>query len=431
MFWNIRHLGDARNKKSEVIIEVSRFIQNESPDILCIQELVVDEIDRAVKIINAINAELSNNSHIQYNYIFCPHNGFEIYVYLYKGSNNLKALVLDKNAPDYVTYEDIEFYDNISSQKFKLTSGSTQRNYDDNFPLFHYKKRGESARAPGLGLFECTKSDNTKHYIAIFNWHNEAKSGLPIFFIRGLASDQLFYDEELDITTTNNNTVTFNNIIIGGDFNHNLVKTPFTEDLNFKKELNERTHLNKFNVDNDGTYNDSASLRDHRLDNILTLLSTLSSSNALVTDLPAHYMTYKNLAKTALDNSDLITQLISSKSKKKAIINQFTKKDKISKQSKSKYSEIINGNGIDKFGINIYAILEDYISDEVEKINTIPTKQKQILKKKSKEFMSKTLTHSARWKNRSANINGLLWNDVLAFTQEWLSDHLPVSIELN
>jgi hypothetical protein len=427
MFWNIRHLGDTRTKKTEVITEVARFIRMYSPDILCIQELVVDTPNRAIAIIDSINKELKKNSHVEYNYILCPHNGFEIYVYLYKGSTQLNAVVLDNNAPDFVDEN------TISKQKFSLVTKSTKLDWTNNFPLFDFKDRGSSARAPGIGFFIYQDVNNIKHNLSIFNWHNEAQTGLPKTYIKRLSRVKSLQQGVFKIKIGNQEE-TFKNIIIGGDFNHNLDNNPFTINHQYVREINDtvkeknRTHLFKFDSDNDINFDTTLKLRDHRLDNILTKLTTLKASNAKVIDIPDYYKTNLLETKDTLDDSDLCKKIIARVKRKKALINQFGVKSKISKKNKTIYYNIIIK--LEKT-ISFENITDNDIHKEIDKEMGIITKQKLILKTKTTSFINKESVRNKRWIDLSNNINAMLYNDALALTQEWISDHLPISIEFN
>lgn len=421
--WNIQTFGVTRQQDADTMRQVCRVLNDAQADIACIQELVVSNWNDADSIVTSINNGLLNLGALQYNYILCPWNRFETYLYLYRAGVNLQAVTLGAAGPASV--------DNagVSTATWTAYQGNTGTGFgptglDHYFPLFLYDKIGNAARPPGFGLFRYTDGFAVSRYICLLNWHNDA-SGTS--FIQGnisrLAQTAIINAGHFNINA-GGGVQNVNNIILAGDFNDALSPCPFP---NYTRQFNVNTHLYNFDKNNDGTYTTSLALRDAAYDNLVTCLNGLGAANQQVMDLPLRLMNEKkHQTKTALLASDLLAQANQQLDYRNRIISRI----RSSKKSRRKISKTSLGT--------FRTLLKDVNLGRVRvgtmrtKINglTIPPAQKAILVTFALTFIEKELTTVSRWVTRSRNMNGLLYNDALYLTREWMSDHLPLVITL-
>lgn len=425
MFWNIQNFGATRSGKPDNINEVRRIIINEDADIVCIQEIQTSDFNTAVKIVNAINTGITT----AYKYILCPHNGFEMYLYLYKASSDLQAAVLGTDGPDYVDDEI------LPKQNYKLIKGSTiskdgNTGLDNYFPLFAYGDM-RTGRAPGVGLFKYIDSKQKDHWLTIFNWHNDACNELYLQGnLRRLGKSKLIKDHKFKAKVDSQDQE-FDSFIIGGDFNYSMVKMCAKEKelyRDFIVQIKKTTHLSVFNKEKDSEYTTSESLRDRSFDNILTCFPNgkFSIKNEAVVDIPQYYMDHKNdITKTILANSNLLTETLDVKFVRKRLMDKLSaqkKKKALSKTTNYEFKMIVDNE-------NLYQTQSATMVEKISKMKA-PEMQKKILVAVATEFITKETVTKDRWIARLNKMDELIYNDTLFFTRSWLSDHLPVVITL-
>lgn len=418
MFWNIQSLGNTRSSKPDVLREICRHIENENADIVCIQEMRVSKFNAAAGIVAAINNRIT----VPYQYIICPHNTFEMYLYLYRGSLNLQAAVLGANDPWYVDDTD------LPTQNYTLTQGSTTGAYgitglNNYFPLFDYKDR-RTGRAPGAGLFRYADPTGIIHWLTIFNWHNDACNRKYLKGNVDRLGDSPLIDAGTFTAAVNGVNRVFDSFIIGGDFNYNMAN----EYPNYVTQIPVRTHLFTFDKDNDSKFNTALSIRDRSFDNIMTWLNgNLNVSNQAVVDLADYYMNNKNITTAALLNSDLITQTLDVQFARDRLITRFSlpkKKKQVSKKTMLDFKGIISKE-------NLYQTRTGTMTRKIQAMQQVPPKQREILTSIATEFLTKELVTNNRWNLRLGDMNNLNYNDTLFLVRNWISDHLPVVATLN
>lgn len=364
---------------------------------------------------------INNGTNMNYQFIVCPHNTFECYLYLFKASDELKAVVLGSNGP--VRVDDDDFPDTkFNLTKLSTVSGNGESGYHRYFPLYDYPGIGSGARPPGIGFFRYESPNSQVHWIAIFNWHNDTNSSFIKSNLVRFGESAIITDGSVTVNV-NNNDETFDQIIVGGDFNYDMYSNPIT---NFTSEIANHTHLHTFDHDKDSDFNDSMSLRDASYDNILTRFgnNALTVSSRTVRDLPDFYMGNKLvLTKTLLSNSNLVQQLNSQAGVRVRMVTKVKEhKKKVSKKTTHEYKGVLNKE-------NLFRVQSSVLIGKVNRM-VIPQKQKDILVQVTEGFMTKELAKNTRWAQRSQDMSNLLFNDTLYLTRFWLSDHLPVYIEL-
>lgn len=411
VFWNIRHFGITRGVKPEVVRNVVRVLNRENADIIAIQEFTVSEWHKVEKILPSILAGLGP----EYRFILSPYNGFEMYLYFYN-INKVGALTLQEDGPYYVSNE------NISAQKFSTSSENTTLkggylcNY---FPLLNYLDRGSAARAPAMGLFSYYDKGET-YNLAVLQWHNDAGNKS---FRKGniwrLAKTGIIAHGSMTINIDGADEV-ISDVMIGGDFNDSLTNNPFP--THYTVNITENTHLKKFDVNNDTKFSSSDDILKLRLDNIVHSFDDFKIIRSGVIDVPSCIMkNKKSITKSDLRQSDLLAQINRERVYKERMIGSIKTAKKFSGVTKKRISRILDDRIIR---------LRPQTFERKIRESQIPTSDHEVIIKYGVKFLYNEVAKPDRWARRYFNMNHLLWNDVLFLYYEWLSDHLPVFIEV-
>jgi hypothetical protein len=424
-FWNIQSFGTTRTGNTEVMTEVCRQISLLNADLLCIQELVVSNYTDASNIVAAINNGITVAN---YEFILCPHNGFEMYLFLYRptpvGGGTLRAVALAAGGRDQV--DDTS----LLTETFAITNLSTANGMNGltrYFPLFNYPTIGNAARPPGIGLFQYTDGLGGVHNTAVFQWHNDA-SGTNFIAgnIRRLAQSTCIANRTF-IADVAGTPTTFNNILVGGDFNNDLQNNPFA---NYVRQINANTHLHTFDINNDIGYTSTLHIRDACYDNILTSLANMTTANNGVFDIANYYWQNRNgLTGILLTNSNLLNRVNVVDQIEKRLLVKFStnslKKspNKIAKTGKTKIRNLM-------LGINLLTVRTTRLTTLIQN-ERLSVRDTAVAIRVCNSYLQNELATTLRWNLRLQNMNGLIWNDVLCLTRYWLSDHLPVIITLN
>jgi hypothetical protein len=418
--WNIRTFGVTR-QKPDVLRQVCRVLEDANAQIVCIQELAVSELARAVSIVNDINNGLTN----PYNYILCPHNKLEMYLYLYRNAT-VEALTLPQTGPLMLNNGGI-VGGTFIAHNGNTTAGTGATGLQHYFPLFHYTGRGRSARPPGLGLFRYTDPHNAQHYICLINWHNDARGRRFIQTNIGrLANTPLVNNATFNIQVAGV-TRTVNHIVIAADFNDALTTYPFPNA--YTRHMTAFTHLHTYNRDNNHAFTTSLHLRDAIYDNILTsLAATLTAGASAIVDLPRRLMDERGTeTKRALKTSDLLAQVNQQADYRKRMLSRLPKtrrgRNIIAKKNKGVLTNLLDDT-------NLGRIRKTRLETQIRGL-TVPERQKTIMAEVALRFIEKELTGNYEWAHRLQNMTGLIYNEVLDLTQRWLSDHLPLFVTLN
>lgn len=426
MNWNIQNFGLTRAGREDTIKQVSRAIHDENANIVCIQELQVSSWSDAKFIVEKINHYLQSRNAPAYNYILCPWNRFEMYLYLYRGGVTLRALTLGANGDVAVDNGSIS---NVTWTEYQgnTTTGNGASGLNHYFPLFHYDKIGNAARAPGFGLFRYRDGNNNDHDICLLNWHNDASGkGFIKGSIKQLARTPIIAQGTFNITTNTGNR-NVDNIVIAGDFNNELNSNPFTH---YTRHIAELTHLGAFDKSNDGIYKDSSALRDATYDNLLTCLNVngLTAVSPGIVDLPKRLWDERNnKTKDALATSNLLAQADQQIDYRKRLISRITSNKKTKRQVSKKSREKFRGL-LDQ--VNLGRVKKNNLRTRINGLD-IPPPQQKLLVTAALMFIEVELTDVTRWAHRSQNMNAMNYNDALFLTLEWMSDHLPLVITLN
>jgi hypothetical protein len=419
VIWNVEQLGDTALKRGDKIKHVGRVLEREKADIVAIQELRPSKISASLEVVRALNDELST----AYQFILCPYNGFERYLYFYRKAN-LEALVLADGGVRDVSDETVSKVPFVAYQGNTITGKKT--GLANFFPLFDYPG-ARNARKPGLGLFRY-KENNISYYFCLMTWHNDAKRGYLHKNIGRLDSSKILSDAKLKISV-NNSTETVKDVMLGGDFNSSLTKPvnnkPFPH---FDRSISELTHLHTYSASRDGE-TQTTNLRDYLLDNLLTNMENLEVSSAAVLDPLKWFMDNKIVAKDDLINSDFRTQVQALQTCRKRL------QDKIPKRT----GKGATRNGLTKTDLGrVRKMLSKVNLQKIGKPNLmrqitglgLKKEREDLVLKAADTFLDKEIDTKNRWDKLVDDISKLMPNDTLVMTRKWLSDHLPVVVTM-
>lgn len=424
--WNIQNFGLTRSADADRIAQVARVIRDANAHIVCIQEIQVSSFADAATVMTRINNALVTLGGAAYNYILTPSSGFEMYAYLYRGGANLQALTLGAAGPGSVNST------TVTAQTFVAHAGNTTAGHGPTgmtnyFPLFDYERRGNVARPPGLGIFRYAAPMGGARYLCILNWHNDAtNTGFIRSNVGRLAASPLLTNASFNVTV-GGGTATVDHFVIAADFNDALAPNPFP---GYQVQIAPLTHLYGFDQTKDDDYGSTVDLRDALYDNLVTRMPTtpnaLTPANPTVRDEPLRLHNERiGNTKTSFDASDILAQAQQQLDYRVRIVRKLNGRSRdvkgISKTSKMRFRNLLDT-------LPLGRIRTQRLTNEIGRL-PIPPTQRTRLVNVATSFITAQVTLADRWATRAQNMNALRYNDCLFLMREWMSDHLPMTIQ--